>query len=112
MRQLVNIATDLNVNSRNSFYVGLNLRFRPSQMVVRSISYANTGGGDATVQACQVWTNLVSDGVLGTFVSGANSTSQCENIFELPSGVQNNLYLFQVQFMPTATQGNSGRVRW
>src|SRR5665647_779824 len=106
-RQTVNIATNLSEINSNKFVVPLNLRFAPHEVIVRSLVYS---GEDNVYQACQVYsTNLIDDHVLCHFATGPSSiTINLDHRFTMHSGFQMGAVNFQVQFVPTATQGNTG----
>jgi len=100
-RQTVNISTDLNIAGANSFYVPFTLRFWPDEVIVRSVSYANTNT-DGSTNVCQVWTNIVDEGVIASFVSNSTYTSDVHSTFRILRKIQSGSFNFQVQLMPAA----------
>ncbi len=105
-RQTINIGTDLHAAGGNNFYVPITLRFFPDEVIVRSVAYADTNS-DTVAHACQVWTNLVDDGVIAAFASNVSYSEESHHIFKCTKRIQTGNYNFQVQFLPTIAANSS-----
>jgi hypothetical protein len=97
-RRIVNIGWDTSAGGGTHFItVPLNLTFKPNKVVVRSYSYDTA---DNTIY--QVGTNLVSEGILFSFVANI-TTVQLHIPFRLYNFPQSNAWTFQIQSIPTGT---------
>ena len=97
-RKLVNICIPANSAQIN---VGINLPFKPDEMIVKEFAYNTT---EASQRCLQLATNMVQDQILFVFPASASS-SHLEHVFMLDNFPLNRVWNFQVQVTPTAGTG-------
>jgi hypothetical protein len=98
-RKIVNICIP---NGSASANVGLNIPFKPDEMIVREFAYNTTEV--ATTRCLQLATNMVQDQILFVFPAYTNS-SHLEHAFILDNFSQNRIWNFSIQVSPDAGTG-------
>lgn len=95
-RKLVNIC----MNTANA-NIGLNIPFRPDEVIVREFAYNTT---EVSNRCLQLTSNMIQDQIMFVFPA-YTSSSHLEHAYSLDNFSQNRIWNFQVQTLPVAGTG-------